>query len=173
MKALWIIVVAVLISPFAYSAFRSDWKGVLKSKNHYYLMDLEPSPIWDPPASPSYVAFKSKYQELPNDTDSIIYVDQDWGSTFLNGAFGLWAVSAILGIVHVLVRRKHRESALVLASWLFVSTSVAALMCLQLYLLLGGWGAPFPAAFALAGIVGGISLFIRQRSVQSKAPTAP
>ncbi len=68
--------------------------------------------------------------------------------------------SAICGLLYLVFRKNKNESDLALHYALYIALGfiAGATICFVLWLLIGGWGPPFPFIFALAGLGFGIYL---------------
>jgi len=65
--------------------------------------------------------------------------------------FGIWAVTALVGLLYRRLRREQSDLTLHLALSIGMGLTVAAIVSIGLWILLGGWG---PPALAFLGSVG-------------------
>ena len=109
---------------------------------------------------PSYDTFRQTFTDLPSDMASnaaIVRVFR-YDSAMLELVFFVAASAALCGLLYLLTRRGGRDALLHYALFIAIGFVTAAAACFGLWLLVGGWGPPFPLLFAFLGIGFGIYL---------------
>jgi len=149
------------------------WEGYLSQVHHIWIVDLEQAPVWDPPDMPSYARFREEFRGVegfPSEGSpgkSIRRVLRwDWMAVDL--LLSLWPVTVVGGLLYLVGRRGRRDLILHCGLSVGIGLSVAALMCMGFWLLLGGWGPPAPEFFGglglVLGLLGGLASFKRVRA---------
>ena len=146
---------ALLVCLLAFS--RGRWEATLAAGKSTWIIKLPRSPAWSPPAIPSRDAFTSTFTDVPPSSSPVLLRFR-LGSTFLDAARYLWAVTAAFGLVYILSRRSRRDRFLHAALCFGAAFTGAAIISIGLWIVFGGWGAPFPEFFAGLAIVIGLIL---------------
>jgi hypothetical protein len=160
MSYLRIVFVALLSGSALLMLTRGSWEGHLVRGNHTSIISLSSRPVWSPPPVPSYETFRETFTDLPLErapgTD-IVRVFRYDAAVF---GFLLLAVASagLCGLLHLLTRRGGRDAIFHYALFIAIGFIAAAATCFVVWLVVGGWGPPFPLAFALLGIGFGIYL---------------
>lgn len=151
--------IAAVILLGARTLNNGEWRGMLIHENHTWIIDLPTQPVWNPPELPKYSDFW-QFDDVPAQqlAGSRIAIEMGW--EYLAGRFliELWYLLVFFSVVTLFAPQTHRNLGISLIRALTVSLSVAAVACIGLWLLLGGWGPPFPLSFGLLGILTGLVL---------------
>ena len=158
-QAFTTLVLLFLFLSLLWSLFHGIWEAAFVVQadygEHLYLMDLDVNPIWSAPDSPARREFVSHFSNgsEPFPEEGRIKVYHKWSSWILN-LITMWLVGAlVISPISMLFFRTDR--------WLGVlgrvSTSliIASAVCILLWLVVGGWGPPFPLGFGIVGLIGG------------------
>lgn len=154
------------------------WQGVLYAPQQRYLLELARTPVWAPPACPTYTDFHEVFGRsaaFPLASSPGLFIDRrlkaDWMA--LDLLLYCWCVNSVAGAMYVGARAGKRDIVLHLAVWMAIGQTVAAALCTALWTVFGGWGPPLPLQFGIAGLLGGIILgvkrFERQRVASANA----
>jgi len=123
------------------------------------IIDLPRSPAWNPPPLPTYGDFSRVFApELPKEQPRGIIITRvfklEW--TLIDGSLYLWGLTIVTAIPYYAVRRGRRDRLLTIVEKIALGMSAAAITCIILWLIGGGWGPPLPLPLAFLGVVGGI-----------------
>jgi hypothetical protein len=158
-----LFLVAVALCAAAVLA-RGRWEGRLRAgqTESTWFIDLGRRPVWAPPDVPAYRQFREVFEELPAATASGLTITRalKWDWMLVDFLLYLWGVTAAFGVAYLLARGHRRDPVLHGALCLGAALTAAAAACLGLWLLAGGWGAPYPELFGLVGVVAGILLAV-------------
>jgi hypothetical protein len=156
----WIFVAACL-SCIVVVAWNSRWEGSLTRTDHTIIVDLGRSPVWAPPAVPPYSRFSKDFKDsqgFPDEDDPGLSIRRelksDWMAVDL--LLYLWLVTVVGGLLYLGVRGDRRDVVLHCGLSVGIGLTIAASVCVGLWLLCGGWGAPAPEFFGGLGLVGGL-----------------
>ena len=155
MLSFMFLVSALVVCLVAFS--RGRWEATLAAGSSTWIIDLPRTPAWSPPAIPTLDSFTNTFSDIPP-TSSPVLRRFRLGWTFLDAALYFWAVSVAFGLAYLLFRRRHRNPILHTALCLGASFTGAAIVCVGLWIVFGGWGAPFPEFFAGLALVIGLIL---------------
>jgi hypothetical protein len=154
-------------------AWNGRWEGRLLQADDMWTINLGQTPIWSPPPVPSYSSFKETFQnsrDFPVEGMSKYRIQRvlklDW--MFLDFLLYFWPISGLCGLVYLMVGKENRDLLLYQGFTTGIGLTVAAVLCFGLWMILGGWGPPYPVFFGLLGLVlgffGGASTFGRGRA---------
>ncbi len=142
-------------------AWNGRWEARLTCAEHTWIVDLDPAPVWAPPEVPSYARFKHDFkdsEDFPAEESPGLSIrgvlKLDWVAVDL--LLYLWPVTLIGAALYLALRGGDRDLVLHCAMSVSVGMTLAALACIGLWLLYGGWGPPAPELFGGLGLVGGL-----------------
>lgn len=149
--------IAAVILIVTWTAFHCRWQCHLQFSHMTCIGNLPTTPAWLKPPPLEYESFRKTLTDLPNFESSAgtITVVMDWEPMLIDAVIWFWWVSAAFGVVARIGSIGHESIALVFARSFGLWLSVAAGICLVLWTMVGGWGAPLPLFFAACGIAGG------------------
>jgi hypothetical protein len=137
------------------------WEASLRipGRDVTYLVDIPRAPAWNPPPPPSYARFRRDFNDLPQAEPSgakiARYHKLEW--TLIDGSLYLWGVAVVTAIGYGFARVVgRRDVVLHVVARVAIALTIAALACLALWIIGGGWGPPMPLFFAIVGLSGGI-----------------
>jgi hypothetical protein len=147
---------------FYWTFAHADWEASLRipGRGVTSLVALPQAPVWNPPPPPSYNRFLKDFNDLPKQQPSgariVRYQKVEW--TLETGSLYLWGVTVATAILYRLARLVggRRDVVLHIVARVAIALSVAAVACIVLWLIAGGWGPPMPLFFAFVGLAGGI-----------------
>ncbi|MBS0209323.1 MAG: hypothetical protein JSS27_10240 [Planctomycetes bacterium] len=152
----WLYLTAT-IAVIAWEASSVPWKAECVIDRHNLSMHLSPHPVWAPPRSPAYSEFQAAFHSLiempPNSTS--ISVRVLWGAAAIEVVLMFWVVSILVALVSFMENPRRIEFPVVFARSFALCLTFAAGSCFVLYVIVGGWGPPFPEFFAVCGLVAG------------------
>jgi hypothetical protein len=153
----WVFLVACLACIVNVS-WNGRWEGRLKLAGHTWIVDLGRSPVWDPPTEPPYAKFQEVFtlsKGFPVDGTQGTTINRalmlDWMAFDL--LLYLWLITLAGGLGYLFVRKKRRSLILHLGLSVGIGLTASAVVCIGLWLLLGGWGPPVPEFFGGLGLV--------------------
>src|SRR6266850_5397215 len=160
MRYLRVLFVVLLAASVLLVMARGSWEAHLVRGDQTSIINLPTRPIWSAPAVPSYDSFRQTFTDLPPEEASNGTIERVFRYDTATLEFFLFAAAsaAVCGLLYLLTRRGGRDALLHYALFIAVGFMAAAAVCFALWLLVGGWGPPFPLLFAFLGIAFGIYL---------------
>jgi hypothetical protein len=135
----------------------AHWEGRLTAADETLILELPRSPVWSPPAIPSYQELRGTLHTLSATAQSatkrrVFRADL----TLFDFGLYLWADTFVFGFLYLCFRRDARDPVLHSAASLAATFTGAAIVGFALYVLLGGFIDPLPQILAGAAIVVGL-----------------
>ena len=148
---------------------RAQWEGDLSLGNRAWLIDLERAPAWAPPPVPAYEQFKRTFHDLPPAETPGLEITRvmRWGWMFEEFILLVFGVTTVFGLIYLNEPVRSRDVVLHYGLSVAAGLGGAGLICLALWLIVGGWGPPLPIFFGLLGIIVGV--LIGRRTYGRKA----
>jgi hypothetical protein len=160
MLLLWWLFIFACLGCVVAVAWNGRWEARLSAGSATWIQDLPRAPIWSPPAEPDYARFREAFsgEGFPGPDQPGLSIRRvlklDWMAIDL--LFYLWPLTLAFGVVYLGLRERRRDMMLHLALSAGAGLTAAAVVCIGLWLVCGGWGAPAPEFFGAVGLVGGI-----------------
>lgn len=129
------------------------------------LLNLPTSPIWSPPETPTYADFVKSLPSLGGTPEPPHppRVYPNIGSLFFHFVLWLWLLCVVVAIIYSTLFQRYRDWFLDIVWWTAISMTTSAMLCIILWIALGGWGPPALILFAFAGLIAGPCIaFLRQ-----------
>lgn len=130
------------------------WKGRYKSVQTWSIQ-LEPSPVWNPPSIPTYEQFHSQFDALPKNqaqgTSLTRILKWDW--MVVDFLVYFWGITTGVSVVYLGIRAKRRDPVLQFTLWIAAGLTGSAVTCVLLWGVIGGWGPPWPLLFGVVGLI--------------------
>lgn len=149
-----LIFFALLAAVVLLAGLHGSWEAHLKCLGGTFIIDLPVRPVWSPPMVPAYDFFRQTFNELPvkEPANAVALRIFRYDNTLFEFIFYAAVVSAVFGIVYLLIRRGARD--VVLHHALFVAIGYVLVMvpCYPLWC----WGSGM--AFSILGAVFGVFL---------------
>ena len=122
------------------------------------ILPLPLAPLWSPPSTPPYQAFRDAITDLPAEMPpgTAIRRIARYDDTLFQLIAYVGTSSLVCGIIYLATRRGRRDILLhyvVSVAGGFVSSVV---LCIVVWLIFGGWAPPFPIFFGVLGIASGL-----------------
>lgn len=148
----WIVVVACLVA-FAFVAARVPWRVQVQR----YGQQMGRAPLWDPPAPPDYASFVEQYGKrgLPPEAEVDLRPIVSWQGVAFDALVALWCALAFALFVHHTILEERRDRWLFVVGHAWLGLTAAAVVCVSLWLALGGWGPPAPLLLGAIGLLCG------------------
>jgi len=158
----WLLLGACLVS-VAVVASKGYWEARLTDGNSSWIISLNRGPIWRVPEMPAFADFQRAFgdtERFPAEEDpgTTVVRALNWEWTAADLLLYLWLVSAVAGSLYRLARGACRDFVLHLAMCVGIGMSIAAICCIALWVLVGGWGLPAPEVFGGTGLLVGLSV---------------
>jgi len=163
-RYLRLLFVALLATSLLLVIARGSWEAHLVRGDHASIINLPTRPVWSAPAVPSYATFRQTFTDLPSDEASSATIVRVFRYDTAALEFFLFAAAsaALCGLLYLLTRRGGRDALLHYALFIAVGFMASSAACFALWLLIGGWGPPFPLLFAFFGVGFGIYIGMRR-----------
>lgn len=157
MPALRAAFLGMLVLLLAICAVRAPWLAVGRASQGTYLMDLAAAPLWSPPPSPSRDHFVATFASLAATAETTLVIDVRvrWGCLLVTTASTFAVPSLLCGLWYWAARERRLDAVLHAALGSGIGTLAAAVLCIALWAVLGGWGPPFAVPLAVIGPVAG------------------
>lgn len=141
---------------FGMSEFR--WKARLTVSNHSWIIDVGAYPTNFTPLLPCFEDFAAKFDELPPaDAPGLsIRLVREWEWTMIVTLFHLWWTTWLITLAYWMFRRQRRDAFFQAIAGAALGLTAGAALCIGSWLLIGGWGPPFPIVFGLHGLAVGV-----------------
>jgi hypothetical protein len=161
----WLFLLACL-SCFAIVACNGRWEARLTDAKYTTIVDLGRSPLWAPPPVPTHARFRDEVEDseairkgrFPSESSSrgtiVLVLRLDWMAVDL--LLYLWPVTVVAGLLYLAGRGKRRDLILHLGLSAGIGLTVAAVTCVGVWMLYGGWGPPDPESYGGYGLLLGI-----------------
>ncbi|MEZ6143611.1 MAG: hypothetical protein R3B84_23855 [Zavarzinella sp.] len=142
-------------------ASNGQWEGQLRLRNHCFILDLKRSPVWAPPELPTYsqflVAFKGS-EDFPDENSGNYTIRRvmkvEWMLNDLT--LYLWPVTVVAGLFYTADKQGKRDFILHQATATGCSLTIGGILCVVVWLVIGGWGPPLPVVYL--GLVVGLTV---------------
>lgn len=155
-----LILLAGCLGAITLSAATAPWEARLVQGNSTWIMRLDRRPVWQPPATPDYHAFRQHFEQSrefpPPNGGWVIRTSYDSVGVALTAVAYCWPVKLVCGLLYLAVRGPRRDLVLHCALTVAVALSVGVAACIALWCVVGGWGPPAVGCFGVLGVVGGI-----------------
>jgi hypothetical protein len=151
------LLLAALAAWFLHVAYNSPWLGVMNCGNHTWFIPMENAPIWLQRPPPDYDRFLAAVADIPERDTPGLEIDArpEYSHALIFALLGLWPITLVIGILYSGMAGVRRDPWLRASLGIGIGITCGALLCFVAYTLLGGWGPPYPAEFALVGAAGG------------------
>ncbi len=151
------VILVVSVAAVLITFGNSYYDGHLWTGSSTYIIDLDRSPLWSPPPSPDYAAFKSTFDDLPSSKPAEFTITRvhKWSWTLLDLALLFLLIGLISALVYFPLRKRLHDPVLHYAGWIGMGLAGSAILCFVLWVLVGGWGPPVPLLFTVLGVVSG------------------
>jgi hypothetical protein len=136
----------------------AHWESRLLRGNETFILDLPASAIWMSPRVPEYSEFEAMFNELPETqpANSTIGNRVRWDSVFLSFAVCVAGIGFIAAPVALFL--KNRDNIIYYWTCTAIGLIGGFVSSFLLWIVIGGWGPPFPVFFAVVGLVGGFGI---------------
>jgi hypothetical protein len=161
----WIFLVACL-GCVAIVTLNGRWEGRLTLRNYTWIVDLDRAPVWAPPPDPPYAKFQKVFKESDDfpagGTPGLtIHRVLKLDSLAVDLLLYLWPVTFFSGLLYLALRGERRDLILHCGLSAGIGLTAGAVVCIGLWLLLGGWGPPLPDCCGSLALFVGIFVGIR------------
>jgi hypothetical protein len=155
LRSFFLITVALVAASVL---MRARWESRLHVDYCTWILTLPQAPLGAAPDVPTYQQFRKTFDDIPGESTPGLTIRRllKWDWMLFDFLLYLWGVTLAFGIVYRMVRGKRRDPLLHGALCVGVAVTVAAGICVGLWLLLGGWGPPAPEFFGVLGVVVGL-----------------
>jgi hypothetical protein len=125
-----------------------------------YISHLPNSPVWNPPAVPTYGHFTQIFDSLPSQQpgSAAISIAARWDWMALEFLMQFWLLTSFIGVLYLITRHTHVDRLLHVVLHVAIGLTSGAGACIGLWPILGGWGPPAPLFFGISGLILGIAL---------------
>lgn len=151
-------ILAVLLAAAAFNVTHSAiWEGRYRAGRGTLILRLAEQPLWSPPPTPTYATFVDTYDHLSAvpSPEGRIYRVLKWDWMLLEWLMYACAILVLTAPFYWFMRRQRPDPVLHIASSIGLGMFASAVLCIGLWLLVGGWGPPAPLFFGLSGLLVG------------------
>ena len=148
------VIAILVVGSVLFSGWKGQWEASFSRPNGKFLMKIDSSPVWDKPSKPDLSDLSLAFPDIKLETGMEVEVYHKW-DWWLTDLLFTWVIGScfLLPLIKIFF-----SSDILLAAFARICGSllISSLACLALWLLGGGWGAPFPLFFGFMGLSCGI-----------------
>lgn len=156
---------------------RVPWEARLRAPTadgtHEWVIRLDRGPVWDPPPAPSREQFEEHFgRDKPPASGGEITRKADWAEVFDEGMLGLWVIAFGSALAYHGLRGERTDLVFQICSRLAWTIPAWGLVCVLVWLVVGGWGPPCCPGFLSLGLLHGLVAGVSSCADSAQRPPA-